>query len=114
MTKVQLIKSLIEKENDAAKLAVLNGELIEAIREEEREKLKVEMAQKALVADQKGLEDARVKAEAETKAKAVVQPAGTATVKVLDTDNYLGFNLKAMKRNFLDNQIGRASCRERV
>jgi HK97 family phage major capsid protein len=114
MTKVQLIKSLIEKENDAAKLAVLNGELIEAIREEEREKLKVEMAQKALVADQKGLEDARVKAEAETKAKAVVQPAGTAAVKVLDTDNYLGFNLKAMKRNFLDNPKVHGAMRARA
>jgi|GEM_PF-5082783 len=95
MSKIDILKALIAKEDDDAKRAQLEEELLKAIKEEAKAEAMAELAKKDFEEGRKEA-DAREKA-ANTGVLAPPRPA----VKVLETDNYLGYNLKAMKSNFL-------------
>jgi HK97 family phage major capsid protein len=94
MNKIDMIKALIAKTDDADELKKLNDELIKAIREEEREALKKEMAAET----EKAIEAEKVKAlqEAKQVSKMAQIPERREPVIEVGTPGlYKGYSLKA-------------------
>lgn len=97
MNKIEMLKALIAKEDDEAARAKLEAQLLDEIKAEAKAEAKAEYEKEAFDTGRKEA------AAAQAKAQATASPAQPASqVKVLETDSYLGYNLKAMKGNFLE------------
>jgi HK97 family phage major capsid protein len=94
MTKLEMLKSLIEKTDDKEELRKLNEELIEAIREEEKAKMAVKAA------EDKMAETVAKAREASEMAKVPDQRIDV--IKVGTPELYKGYNLKAAIGTFQD------------
>jgi len=94
MDKIELLKALIAKETDEKELEKLNDQLIEAIREQEREKVKKELEEK--LAQEKAKLEAEKK-ELEIKSKQANADHSFAAGRiVVGPGEYKGYSLRAV------------------